>query len=218
MSKFRLMLLVFGIFLANFANVFGLGPQELSRVTFVNETGNTIKYLFASASEAQEWGPDLLGDKEFIYGDNLTYFVHHEDDCALFDFYAIDSLDNAYIIQSVKLCQKGDAVMVVTVSDFVARKRHVQISRVFLTNATNSSLQYVFFAPSKTRHWGFDILRSDMSLEPGATIEYAVPVGTKNSQFDILAIAKDRTLIQHNLELSASKPAVYIDFTVEDLH
>jgi len=50
--------LLFLVFLGGF-----LSAQQLPKITIVNNTGYTVYYVYASPSDDDDWGEDLLGDK-----------------------------------------------------------------------------------------------------------------------------------------------------------
>jgi hypothetical protein len=195
-----------------------MSSQSLLRVTLRNDTGVTIRYLFAAASDTQLWGPDLLGSRDFAYGKIESFFLHFPGRTACFDFLALDARGDAYLIEGMRFSEDGDAII------RLGRDRHIgphpglKICRLYLNNASNRRFSYLFFAPEESKAWGFDILNDSTSLGPGDTLSFAVPVGSKPQRYEILAMSQDQSLIQRQITLQDTKPDIFIDFTISDLH
>lgn len=195
-----------------------LSSQELSRVTFVNETGVSIRYLFSSSTGTSKWGPDLLGPRSFAYGASISYYLHYRNSHEFLDFLALDKDGDAYLIQGRKIVDGTDPVVRIGRGNYIGSYRDFRTTRVNVTNATNRSFSYLFFAPKEAKDWGFDLLNDSTTLESGDTLSFAVPVGTKDQLFEILVLGKDQTVVQRQVSLAVSKPEVYIDITFNDLH
>lgn len=54
---------------------FGGRNPVIRELTFTNNTGEDIYYLYISSRDSMYWGEDLLGDDIFEYGDSLTLEV-----------------------------------------------------------------------------------------------------------------------------------------------
>jgi hypothetical protein len=195
-----------------------LSSQSLLRVTLRNDTGVTIRYLFAAASDTQLWGPDLLGSRDFGYGKIESYFLHFPGREACFDFLALDARGGAYLIEGMRFSEEGDAIIRLGREKHIGPHPGLKICRIFLTNASNRRFSYLFFAPEESKAWGFDILNDSTNLGPGDTLSFAVPVGAKPQRYEILAMSQDQALIQRQIVLQESKPDIFIDFTISDLH
>lgn len=197
---------------------FGLSSQELAKVVVGNETGKTLRYLFSSPSDSQQWGPDLLGAKSMRHGTALSYFIHYPGNRARFDLLALDTENYAYLVEGFAMQEGRDTVIQLTTRHCIGPSRALAISHVYITNASKYSFSYLFFSPERSSSWGFDILNDRSNLEPGESLSFTVPVGEKPYDFEILALSREQAIVQKQVRLSQAKPQVFIDFTVDDLH
>jgi hypothetical protein len=94
----------------------------------------------------------------------------------------------------------------------------MRICRVYVTNTTNRVFSYLFLAPEESKAWGFDILNDSSSLGPGESMVCAVPVGPRLQRYEVLALSRDQALVQRQIGLQDTKPEIYLDLTVGDLH
>jgi hypothetical protein len=70
--------------------------MELSEVTFLNNTGFEIIYLYFSPSDSEVWGPDILrSDVTLLDSDEYTFYVPL-DDTMVFNVQAVDEDDDTY--------------------------------------------------------------------------------------------------------------------------
>lgn len=200
------------------SSAFALSSQELSKVTISNETGLTLRYLFSSPSDSKVWGPDLLGTRSLKFGGVDSYYIHYAGNRARFDLLALDSDNDAYLVEGLLMQEGRDTVIQIGRGHYIGPYRSLKISHVYVTNATKHSFSYVFFSPQESKSWGFDILNDTTSLEPGDTISFSVPVGSKSIRYEILALSREQAIVQREVVLSINKPEIYIDFTISDLH
>ena len=207
-----LLLLLFGELAA------ALSSQELSKVTISNETGVTLRYLFTSPSDSKVWGPDILGSRSLKFGSVDSYYIHYAGSHARFDLLALDSDNDAYLVEGLLMVEARDTVLQIGRGQYIGPYRSMKISHIYVTNATKHSFSYLFFSPQESKSWGFDILNDTTSLEPGDTISFAIPVGRASTRFEILALSREQAIVQREVVLNVNKPEVYIDFTVSDLH
>jgi len=195
-----------------------LSSQELSKVTISNETGKTLKYLFTSPSDSNIWGPDLLGARALKYGGVGSYYIHYPGNKARFDLLALDTLNDAYLVQALLVIEGQDTVVKIGRIQYIGPYRNLKISHVYVTNVSKHSFSYLFFSPEESASWGFDILTDTSTLEPGESISFSVPVGKKSQRYEILALSREQAIVQRQVVLSEDVPQIYIDFTISDLH
>ena len=54
--------------------LFSFDSDYLNRVTFINNTGADILYIFLSPGDSSEWGFDILGSERVLEDKNLLSF------------------------------------------------------------------------------------------------------------------------------------------------
>ena len=78
---------------------FGIETSDLNRITFENETGYDIYYLFFSPGDSDYWGADILGTTRTLDdGEAVGFYIYYPDAANDFDFLAIDEDGDAYVI------------------------------------------------------------------------------------------------------------------------
>jgi len=197
--------------------LWSLNSQELSRITLLNDTGHNISKVFYSPKDSLRWGPDILGTKDFPYGTESSFYVHYEGDSASFDLLAIDEHGDMYLLESVIVKDGSRNAAIFGIRNRTKAYRQLVVAHIYLTNATNRVVSYLFFAPDDSNNWGFDILDDSTSLQSGASLLFSIPVGSNPAIFEILAISKDKTVVQRRVSLSSANTEVFLDITLADL-
>jgi hypothetical protein len=89
----RRILWCIGIFVMIAAGLFAFDPDELNLITFYNDTGYDIYYIFTSPGDSAYWGPEILGaDRVLEDGQFLGFWIHYPEFSNEFDIMAIDDL------------------------------------------------------------------------------------------------------------------------------
>lgn len=214
----RRAVLLAGLLLSMVAPLAAMGSQSLLRVTLRNDTGATIRYLFAAPSDTRLWGPDLLGARAMDFGRIESFFVHFPEKECSFDFLALDARGEAFLIEGMRFSEERDPIIRIGREYHIGPYPAMKICRIYLTNASNRRFSYLFVAPEESKAWGFDILNDSTNLGPGDSLAFAVPVGKRPQRYEILAMSQDQALIQRQIVLQDTKPEIYLDFTIGDLH
>jgi len=121
---------------------------QTTDLLFANRTGATIYFLYASPSDADTWGPDLLGRTVFPNGE--VFRARLRSRAASFDVRAVDANDNEYIIWGWQ--PSGDERIVITTDDFVGSRTPAHsdaaLSWVTIVNDTNYDVRAVHIVPA----------------------------------------------------------------------
>ena len=108
----KLMLLGLCLLLGTFA-VFA---QDQPSIRIVNNTGFSIYYIYASPSDNDNWGPDLLGDDILENGQTFTYRLPESlSRTSVYDIGLEDEDGDTYVKWEVKLT--NNARIVFTIDD-----------------------------------------------------------------------------------------------------
>jgi hypothetical protein len=121
-------------------------------VVFLNRTGATIFYLYASPVTSDNWGDDLLGMDIFAPGTSYRFrFLGRESH---YDIRAVDSNDNEYIIWDWDFAAEPEVT--------VSRSHYVGIHDIgpdaafgwiSIVNLTNYTIMELYIVPAGTRDW-----------------------------------------------------------------
>ncbi|TVQ96412.1 MAG: hypothetical protein EA403_16330 [Spirochaetaceae bacterium] len=185
-------------------------PEHLNQVTFVNQTGYEIVYLFFSPSDSEYWGVDILGSERTLdAGQKLTYLVYYPDECNSFDFLAIDEDGDAYTIWDVELCDGTSRVLTVSLSDLAGPFGELDFASVELRNALMHRIDYLFVSPADSNSWGVDILDARTTLSPNQTVEILVLRSALREEYDLLAVDSDLDRYRFGFLIDAPRHYVY---------
>jgi hypothetical protein len=146
-------------------------PPSSGGFTVVNDTGETLCYLYISPTSSDTWGDDWLGSTGTIgNGESRSFDVAPGD----YDLRAEDC-DTARL---------GEIFGVtVTASGYTWSIPFVPIT-VRMVNASSTPVCYVFISPSSQPTWGGDWLGHSEIIDPGDSRDFAVPPG---QDFDMMA-------------------------------
>jgi hypothetical protein len=130
-----------------------LAAAQTVEVTFVNRTGSTIYYLYASGSDADSWGNDLLGNRVLPDGDVFRARLRTRSDSI--DVLAEDANGNEYIVWG---WNTGESQRVVLRTSDYAGSRPASassdaISWISIVNDTNYDIQEIYVAPAYADSW-----------------------------------------------------------------
>jgi len=193
---------------------FGINPENLNRVTFVNNTGYDIIYLFFSPEDSDYWGADILGSTRTLdNGEKLGFFIHYPDFENAFDFMAIDEDGDAYFIWDYVISDDRAAVIEITLADYDGGYDMPDLAEVELTNVTGYDMWYVFLSPGDSSMWGVDMLDDETILFDGDTLNLLVPVSREEVRYDFQGVDEDEDVYEFWVELSNRDD--YHDFLIE---
>ena len=62
---------------------------------------------------------------------------------------------------------------------------------IYVENATEYDIHYLFISPSDSDAWGVDLLDEDTVLEPGEEASYVIPIGDAAVEFNVMGVDED---------------------------
>ena len=132
-----------------------LGPVatlvgQAADVVFVNETGVTLFYLYASSSTSDSWGEDLLGAA--VVGDGGSIRIRLRASVRHLDVRAIDADGAEYIVWRAP--GTSGSRIVITAADRVSAGSPTDgVAWLNLVNDTNYEIRDVRVLPTGTTDW-----------------------------------------------------------------
>lgn len=209
--------LLFALVLGGAATV-GAQESALNTVRFTNNTGFEIAFLFFSPGDSEFWGPDLLGSEETLLdGEYIEFFVHYPDSCGSFDFMAIDTDGDAYLIWDYQVCDGRAENVRVTLDAFNGPAPEMTYVELRLVNELPLDLYYLFLSPGDSRMWGVDYLSRAGFLERGRVISVLVPAMDDAVTYDVIAVDEDSDLYSFSIDLDASRESYHYPIEMSDL-
>jgi hypothetical protein len=86
----------------------GYDLPELATVTFTNDTGYDIWYVFFSPGDSNMWGIDMLDDETILEaGETVSLFVPATDSPVPYDFQGVDVDEDEYEIWGIELSDRS---------------------------------------------------------------------------------------------------------------
>lgn len=174
------------------AGLVGLAAQSAD-IEFVNRTGVTIFFLYASASTSDTWGEDLLG--ESVLGDGQSVTVRLRSISGAFDVRAVDSEDREYIIWAVPRAQRrveiGRDVAVVGIA---SGQNPEALSWFHLVNDTGYTIVEAYARRAGEQGWdrAVELLPEDRVIRNGERYRIHVDVGrVETFVVDVLLVDVD---------------------------
>ena len=198
--------LVFAVIMLMIAvSVFGIDPANLNRVTFINNTGYDLAYLFFSPGDSDYWGADILGTTRTLAGgEKIGFYIHYPEFSSTFDVLAIDEDGDAYLIWNYEISDAEPAVIEVTLDNLEGGYDLPQLATVNLVNQTGYDIWYIFFSPGDSDMWGVDMLDDETILEDGDAVSLFVPVTDVATRYDFQGVDVDEDTYQFWVEISDS--------------
>ena len=152
-------------------------------ITIANETGYTIKYLYVSSNNSNDWEEDVLGRKMLESGKSFQMTLSEN---GIYDFKGVDEDRDSYIKWNVMV--RGDATVTLTMDDFEpadARSEdeipYVTTSSpasgatwVTVSNQTGYDIYYLYISRDDSDGWYSDLLKDDI-LEKGKEVRVMLP-------------------------------------------
>jgi hypothetical protein len=173
-------------------SAFAFDPDELNKITFTNSTGKAIQTIFLSPSDSGEWGPDIMGaDYHLGNGKNIGYFVHYPGSSFTFDIMATDEDGNTFELYDFKMTDGKTAAISFTKKNLNSSAEELTFVTLYVENATDVEIDYLFISPADSEAWGVDLLDEDTVLAPGETASFMIPIGDTPVDFNIMGVDED---------------------------
>jgi hypothetical protein len=209
-------LIALALFVATAA--MAIDPDDLHRVTFVNNTGYDIYYLFFSPGDSDYWGADILGTTRTLdNGESLGFFISYPGNSFEFDFMAIDEDGDAYFLYDHQLQGNRDEVVEITFDNYSGGYDMGDMTEVNFTNTSGYDMWYVFFSPGDSSIWGVDMLDESTILYSGETLSLYVPVSSQSTRYDFHSVDEDEDEYQFWVEISNRQNQFNFEVTLDYL-
>lgn len=196
-----------------------MNPEELNSITFYNNSGFDIWYLFFSPGDSDEWGADILGTTRTLDdGQEVEFYLHYPERCNTFDFMAIDEDGDSYFVWDYEICDGKPAAIEITLDHYDPNgTASFNFTEVTLRNDTPYEMYFVFFSPSDSEMWGVDMLDAQTILGPNDQLSLAVPVSKSTVSYDVLAVDEDTDDYSFRVELNSSQSTYTWPIEMSDL-
>ncbi len=196
-----------------------MNPEELNSITFYNDSGFDILYLFFSPGDSDEWGADILGSTRSLdNGQEIDFYLHYPEQCNTFDFMAIDEDGDTYFVWDYEICDGKPGSIEISLDHYDPNGTgRFSFAEVTLTNDTPYEMYFVFFSPSDSEMWGVDMLDARTILGPDDQLSLAVPVSDSTVSYDVLAVDEDTDDYSFRVELNSSRQAYTWPIEMSDL-
>lgn len=200
------------------AAVPAINPSHLNQVTFSNNTGYDLHYLFFSPSDSQTWGADILGsDRIFPDGASLSFYIHYPDTTNAFDLLAVDEDGDAYRHTGVSITDGAEAQVEISMDHYKGAYVMPQLVEIELENRTGYEIQYLFVSPADSRMWGVDMLGGGFVLPDGGRFKAMIQLASSPISVDIQALDAEQDTYQFSLYLDETDDTVHRNITLTDL-
>lgn len=195
-----------------------VASAQTTEITFRNETGVTIYFLYASPASADTWGQDLLGNRVLEAGS--TYRARVRGGGPRFDVRAIDSNENEYIVWEWN-AEEENAVRI-TQETFVGSGASIRtgdaLAWLDVVNETTYEIRELWISPASAADWesGVQKLEDWERILHGEDYRVEIDVDRFDTYiYDVMLIDNegDRYIKWDvNLEL-----ATEVEFTLDDI-
>lgn len=201
--------------------VFSFNPDELNTITFHNNTGYDIYYIFLSPGDSEYWGPEILGAERVLGADeSLGFYIHYPDYTNTFDIMAIDDDGYTFVLWDYEISDDAPAEITFEFEDLLEEPPDLDFITLNLTNET-VPVYLLFVSPEDSRMWGVDLLDEYTILESDYTFSVLVPVGSSTATYNVLAVDEDLDEYIFDIHLNSryadSEGNVWESITLEDL-
>jgi hypothetical protein len=147
----------------------GSGGSGSLTVTVVNNTGETIWYLYAKPSSSSDWGQDRLGSSSTLSnGSSLEISLPTAGN---WDFRGSRDLGQTNFSYRNNVDVRGNPRVVFT-SDGSGGSGGLTVTVV---NNTGGTIWYLYAKPSSSSDWGQDRLGSSSTLSNGSSLDITLP-------------------------------------------
>ena len=170
----------------------GAAFAQTSDIVFVNDTGATLYFLYASPTTADSWGEDLLGNAVLPDGGSFQARLRRAD---AFDIRAVDSNDNEYIVWNWNTARTPRVVIRQDV--FVGintASNDSALAWLNIRNETNYTIVQIVAVPARTGDWdsGESLLESWETIHDGEDYRVEIDVDASDTFiYDIMLIDED---------------------------
>jgi hypothetical protein len=147
------------------------GPPGLDReFTVINHAKQAINELYVSASAAESWGEDRLGEQMLDPGQSLRVKLGRSKDCA-FDLQAVYVDASREEVHGIDICRTR--LLAFDGSTAVPAPVMAALHDITLINRAPRPIQQVLISSSDAGDWGDDRLtRSSISVGDSATLQF----------------------------------------------
>ena len=191
--------------------------EEVNSITIANLTGNQMTFLFASPSDSEYWGPDVLDASSVLdHGYELAFFVHYPDQCNQFDFLGIDANGTRYELGGQQICDGNPVTVTLTPAAATGQQSDFARMNIELQNLTDSTIAYLFVSPADSSMLGVDMLTAGSVLDRGRSLVLVVPREDRSVEYDVQAFGDDGSQYVFKIELSISGTDDTIRFLIEN--
>jgi hypothetical protein len=159
---------------------------------FVNNTGATIYFLYASPTTADSWGEDLLGNTVLPDGGTFRARLRRAD---ALDIRAVDSSDNEYIVWNWSTGRTPRVVIrqeaFVGVNDAPGS---AALAWLNIRNETRYTIVQIIAVPADAGDWdsGETLLENWEAIQDGEAYRVEIAVNASESLiYDIMLIDED---------------------------
>lgn len=196
-------------------------PDELNTITFHNNTGYDIYYIFLSPGDSDYWGPEILGaDRVLTAGESLGFYIHYPDYTNTFDIMAIDDDGYTFVLWDYEISDNAPAELTFEFEDLIEDPPNLELITLNLTNET-VPIYLLFVSPEDSNMWGVDLLDEYTILGPDTMFSVLVPVGLSTATYNVLAVDEDLDEYIFDLHLNSryadEDGNVYESITLDDL-
>ena len=196
----------------------GINPEHLNLVTFENRTGGTIKYLFLSPGDSNFWSTDILGSSRVLNEDSsIGFYIHYPNECDDFDFMAIDTAGNAFVLYDFRICDGTEPKIPLYSNALQDSAPEMDLGEVTIVNDTGYDIHYLFFSPSDSQMWGVDQLDMDTILTPGQSVSLLLPLESYEVSYDVQAVDEDTDSYTFSVSLDNSENAYQVAVEMSDI-
>lgn len=181
-----------GIFVMVAAGLVAFDDDELNLITFYNDTGYDIWYIFVSPGDSEYWGPELLGaDRVLEDGQFLGFWIHYPESSNEFDIMAIDDDGYTFVQYGFEISDDEEAEIWFEFDDLLEDAPEMEFLTVNVTNET-IPLYYFFCSPADSDMWGVDLFDEETILDSDESFSFLIPANWDEVvEYDVLAVDED---------------------------
>ena len=195
------------------SGLYSFDEDYLNKVSFINNTGGDIWYLFLSPGDSEYWGFDILGSERTIEDNNLlSFYILYPDSENYFDIMAIDEDGNSFILYDQLISDDEQCNVIISEGDLDDGVQDFGFVQVDFENQTDYEMLYIFVSPSDSAMWGVDMMDDEQTLLSWETLSILAPYSDEITSFDVMTVDEDLDEYQFSLEIDP----VYID-PIEDV-
>jgi hypothetical protein len=203
------------------APVFSFNPDELNTITFYNDTGYDIYYIFLSPGDSEYWGPEILGAERILPADeSLGFYIHYPDYSNTFDIMAIDDAGNTFVLYDMEISDDAPAELTLDYGNLSESAPDFDFITLEVTNET-VPIYLLFVSPEDSRMWGTDLLDENTILNAGASFSCLVPVSETTDTYNLFAVDEDMDEYYFDVHLNTryadEEGVIQISVTLDDL-